>query len=157
MPNSQTLFTDLSNELRAIEEFCDLLTQEQEVLKTGDTEKLPLLIEEKHLLADKVNALTATRNQTLIALGASDQRQGIEHWCDQHPDATDIKAMWQTLLDTAAKAQNLNKLNGEIIRIRMQHTNNALDILFQKSERLDLYGPNGQSSTTGNRRINDAV
>jgi hypothetical protein len=39
----------------------------------------------------------------------------------------------------------------------MQFTGQALEILLRKEGKLDLYGPDGRSTTSGDRQINDAV
>ncbi|MDR1935831.1 MAG: flagellar protein FlgN [Candidatus Accumulibacter sp.] len=48
-------------------------------------------------------------------------------------------------------------MNGQLIQLHMQYTGQALEILLRKESRLDLYGPDGRSTTSGDRRIDDSV
>jgi flagellar biosynthesis/type III secretory pathway chaperone len=48
-------------------------------------------------------------------------------------------------------------VNGELIKVRMQHNANALEALLGAARPLKLYGPDGQTTPHGPGRINDAA
>ena len=81
----------------------------------------------------------------------------MEIWLDKNADQKAVAEGWNTVLSLAAKARELNQLNGELIRIRMQFNSEALEILLRRQNSLDLYGPDGLAKTQDGRRINDAV
>ncbi|WP_170285805.1 flagella synthesis protein FlgN [Propionivibrio limicola] len=154
---ADTLQQALSAELEAVRQFSDLLRREQQALSTGDTNSLPGLAEKKDVLIEGINALTSRRNQHLVACGLGIDRPGIDSWCATHPGETAVAAIWSEILEAVAKARDLNRLNGELIQMRLQYTNKALGVLLRREDALDLYGPDGQSTTGGSRRINDSV
>jgi flagellar biosynthesis/type III secretory pathway chaperone len=39
----------------------------------------------------------------------------------------------------------------------MQYTGQALEILLRKENQLDLYGPDGYTTASGNQKINEAI
>lgn len=155
------MVTDIQKMIEAeaivVEQFVDVLRLEQVALGNGSTDELPLLAEQKTGLATQLNTLTTQRNALLASQGFEADRAGIETWCAINPGAKSTSATWLKTLSLAAEARELNRLNGELIGIRMQYNAQALEILHRSETSLNLYGPDGQSKTKGGRRINDAV
>ena len=89
--------------------------------------------------------------------GLDSERPGIESWLARHPEHPQARASWADTLILAAEAREINRQNGELITIRMQHNSRALEVLQGAARGLDLYGPDGQFAQPGKRRINDAV
>lgn len=144
-------------ELAAVQQFVDLLKLEQVELSTGSTDALPQLAERKSTLAGHLSELAAQRNAILAAQGLGADRVGLEAWCAKHPTEKKAAKAWTAMRTLAAEARELIRLNGELINTRMQYNARALEALRAGSSTLDLYGPDGQARTPGNRRINDAV
>lgn len=147
----------ISSEEKTLLEFVELLAIEQTALGNGKTDELPALSERKSNFAVQLNDLAAQRNRLLAALGFSADRTGMEQWCARHSELTDSKQTWARVLSLASEARELNRLNGELIQMRMQYNTQALEALRGTRNSLQLYGPDGQSTATGHRRINDAV
>ena len=147
----------ISAEVDAVRSFISLLQGEQTVLSNGKTDDLPELIEKKNQLAIELTTLAGQRNTLLTKHGFATDRAGVEAWCAKHPKEKTISEAWTTILSLAKEARELNRLNGELIQIRMQYNNKALETLLGQNKALDLYGPDGQSTSPGHRRINDAV
>lgn len=147
----------LSAEAEAVRQFVALLKLEQNVLSSGHTDDLPALAEQKSTLALHLNSLATQRNAALAAHGLSADRSGVEAWCAKHPEEKTAGKTWSAILSLAGEARELNRLNGELIQIRMQYNSKALEALQGGRNSLDLYGPDGQSTTPGKRRINDVV
>ena len=144
-------------EAQTVEEFVDLLKLEQSSLSRGDTDKLPKYAEQKLEFAARLNELAAQRNAALAALGLGSDRAGADAWCAKHPEEEPATRAWATVLALAGEARELNRLNGELIRLRMQYNVKALEALRGGARSLDLYGPDGQATLPGRQRINHSV
>jgi len=147
----------LAAEADAVARFVELLKLEQSALTKGNTEVLPELAERKGQLAVELSGLAAQRNATLAAQGLGTDRTGIAAWCAKHPGEKKVGKAWTMILALATEARELIRLNGELITIRMQYNSKALEALRGANSSLDLYGPDGQATAPGSRRINDAV
>ena len=150
----EELLKTVASEAQQIQQFVDLLEEEQSSLKEGSTEALPSIAEQKQNLAAQLNNLARRRNDLLLILGHTADRAGMDAWAEEYPQAADE---WSKTLALATKAREINHLNGKLIQMRMQHNSRALDILLRKENTLDLYGPDGKASGQGDRRIDDAV
>jgi flagella synthesis protein FlgN len=151
----------VESELAAVQRFIALLRQEQEALRLGQDDALLGLVEQKSLVADDLTKVAAQRNALLASSGFPPDRPGIENWLARAiPDQKSRSALaetWGSLTTLAAEARELNRLNGDLIQIRMRHNTQALEALLGASRPLSLYGPDGQARSHGSRRINDAV
>ena len=154
---SASFLQNLTVEVEAVLQFVDILKREQAALGQGVTEELPVFAEQKSTLAVRLNNLATQRNAALAAQGLNADRSGVEAWCAKHPNEKNAKAIWDRILLLAGEAKELNRLNGELIQMRMQYNAKALEALMGGNKSLDLYGPDGQSTTPNNSRINDAV
>jgi flagella synthesis protein FlgN len=147
----------IAEETTAVRQFVDLLKLEQTSLSNGSTDDLLDFAEQKSKLATQLNKFAAQRSALLVAQGFSADRTGVDAWCASYSSKEEAGASWSGLLSLAAEARELNRLNGELIQMRMQYNANALEALRGGKNALDLYGPDGQSTSPGHRRINDAV
>lgn len=147
----------LEAEAEIIAQFIDRLQVEQTALSSGNTDELPVIAEQKNTLAVHLSSFATQRNATLAAEGLAADRPGVEAWCAKHPDGKNAANVWRKILSLAEKARELNRLNGELIQIRLNYNAKALDALRRNEHTLNLYGPDGQSSSPGSRRINDAA
>jgi flagella synthesis protein FlgN len=151
------LLRAVNAEKEVVQSFVDLLGLEQAALAAGNTDQLPTLIEQKNLSANQLATLAQERNSILSAQGYAADRAGIEAWCEKHPRQTAVAEAWKKTISLASEARELNNINGKLITLRMQHNAKALEALRGGSNSLDLYGPDGQSTSLGRMRINDAV
>jgi flagellar biosynthesis protein FlgN len=148
----------LKSEILALQEFVSLLAQEQVALTEGRTENLPSFSEQKSALAVRINSLAGERDSIMGRIGLPPGKQGVESLIDSLvKDRTSFETLWSKVSSLAIEARELNRLNGELIGIRMQHNSKALEVLLGSQASLDLYGPDGQSTRPGGRRIIDAV
>lgn len=147
----------IAAEVATLDEFIALLTLEQTALGNGNTDELPALAEQKSKFAVQLNDLATQRNRLLTAQGFAADRAGVEQWCARHAENNEPGQTWSRILSLASEARELNRLNGELIQMRMQYNTQALEALRGTRNSLQLYGPDGQSTASGHRRINDAV
>ena len=152
--SAETLGQLLAEEAGAIALFVELLKREQAQLSQGQTDELSALAEQKSTLAARLQRLAGLRSDWLASLGYSADRTGIETSLQQHPQETPVAASWAAIMTQAAEARELNRLNGELIELHLQHNARALNALRGGEDSLDLYGPDGQSRTSGSTRIN---
>ena len=147
----------LMAEADVIEQFVELLKREQTALTVGTVDALPAFAEQKSALAVELAALASQRNAALVTQGFPADRAGVAAWCASHPKEKKAAAAWAKILVLAAEARELIRLSSELIALRMQYNSGALEALRGASRSLDLYGPDGQTTTPDNRRIIDAV
>lgn len=136
----------LDEEIGKLREFISLLQREQELLKSGDTEKLLPLIDTKTQLANTLAALSQARETHLGRQGLPGGRAGMEAWLARHGNDP-LRKAWQELLTLAAEARALNELNGKLIGLHMRHNQQAFAALMSATDRAMIYGPDGQQQT----------
>ena len=151
------LLQSLKSETETVSLFVELLRQEQSALSQGHTDDLPALVEQKNQLAERLGNLAAQRNALLAEQKFAADRPGIDTWCSRYPLETSVADVWSKILTLAAEAKELNRLNGDLIALRMRHNALTLEALRGGNQTLSLYGPDGQSMPQGSRRINDSV
>ncbi|MDR1163327.1 MAG: flagellar protein FlgN [Candidatus Accumulibacter sp.] len=144
-------------EAEAVRRFVGLLRAENQALSDDDTDRLPTLAAEKEELAVHLKQLTEQRDAELRLLGHTADSKGVIKWCAEHPAEVGVGDAWAAILADAREAKELNALNGELIKARIDHSAKALEILRHGDDPLELYGPDGQSKKHGLKRINDAA
>jgi len=154
---AKTLKQTITEEAAVVQQFVDQLKLEQTALSAGDTDNLSTFADQKSMLAVRLGDLAERRNALVAAQGFSPDRKGIEAWCEKHPAELAAAGTWAKILKLASEARELNILNGKLIQLRMNFTAKALEALQAGKNSLDLYGPDGQSTKTGHRRIDHAV
>lgn len=146
----------LVTEADAVSAFVFLLKEEQEALTAGNADALSGIVGRKTSASANLAAIAALRNEELARAGHASDKTGMESWLAKNSLDRAAKAAWVRLLELAAEARELNRLNGELIRLRMSHNAQLLDILLA-ANRQDLYGSNGQTSASSSRRIIDSA
>lgn len=144
----------LESEALAVERFVALLRDERQLLVEGQVDQIGDLLEEKNRLASQLAQLAEQRSRLLAIDGRTADRQSIAAWFAAHPAEAEASACWSRLLSLAGEARDLNQLNGELIRLRLQHNAEALRVLGA-GVALDLYDRDGQSAPAAGSRIAD--
>lgn len=137
-----SLAKHLARQSAAVAQFARLLEDELHQLAKGavDGQRLTELAAAKQSLLTEIEQLEAQRRNAQLRLGYGDDRQGAARAA---ADAGCHNA-WQQLLAQASRAQLLNRLNGESIRMRLEHNQRMLNFLHEAAGK-GLYGPDGQS------------
>lgn len=144
-----------AKETGLVQQFIELLRQEQSALQLGEPARLPALVEAKTSLVDALNKISSERNQFLSQQGLVGDKAGMQAWLDSNPKEKALRKSWNHLLELAAEARELHRQNGQLIHLHLQSTHEALGVLTQKMQKSLLYGPDGQSSSGAVSRIND--
>lgn len=146
---------NLRAELDAFRDFHELLLTEQSVLAAGDADALVELSRRKSEQVTRLTQLTDARNRYLnSATGLTDQ-SGIDAWQAKFDPQRRIGTdrLWQSLLDLARSAKQLNEQNGLLINLKLQHNQQALAVLRGvAAQTTQLYGPDGQSYSAAHGR-----
>lgn len=113
--------------------FLSLLQEEQQALLADQTDSL-------FDIADKKNRLVAE-----LTKQAQQRRQ-----LGSMPEATsptELRELRDTVRQQAVQAEQTNQVNGELIQIRLQHNQKALQVLQNAARNAaGTYGPDGQAS-----------
>lgn len=142
----------LAEELGELQQFCKVLDTERGALEKGQADKLPALVQETSRLATRLGQLLSEREQALTQAGFESGRSGMETWLAQRRHDAKAQNTWKQLLDLAEEARRLQALNGKLIAVQLQHTQQALAALMSASGRPITYGPDGQQKVGGGGR-----
>ena len=144
----------IADETEGLVAFIALLTDEQKSLQNGEIEALGKQSEQKSQLLLRLGRLAEQRNRLLADAGWPADKAGMDALAHTSDAAAQRS---QHLLYLAAEARELNRLNGQLIAMHLQRTQNALAILTRSQAGSGLYGPNGQTAArTGYRFIDSA-
>ncbi|MQY51613.1 flagellar protein FlgN [Rhodocyclus tenuis] len=144
-------------ESSAIVEFIDILRREQDALTEAKADELAPLIAEKITAANAVAQRAQTRNTLLASRQLPADRDGIAAWLETHPGDLAAQRGWNHLLELATEARELTRVNGDLVRLHLQHNAQALEALLGSTRPLPLYGPDGQHSPFGSGNLRGAV
>ena len=147
----------IEEEARLVGEFVSVLDREQAALAGGQIDAVDGLLVIKNDLATQLEAVGTQRNALLAKQGLTADPAGMQAWCDEHQQEKASREWWPAVVAGAREAMRLNRLNGELIRIRLQYNERALEALRRGDSSLNLYGPDGQSTARSGVRLDDAV
>jgi flagella synthesis protein FlgN len=135
----------LRTEAAALREFVALLRAEQQALVSGKLESISSFRESKSIYMFELNRLAEQRRTTLISLGMSADRAGMEKLLRERAGAgSEPDSAWRQLIELASTAQQLNDTNGTLIRTRLNGTQQALSVLFSAANLMNgTYTPDG--------------
>lgn len=140
------LMKALETERNTLDAFIEILRKEENALVEGKIEKIDYLASDKSRLIDELIQLDDHRNEYLQKQGLSLEKSSINAWLtEQHSGQSEIKILWNELLDLAKTAQQLNHSNGLIISTQLQHNQRAFAALHCAAGNVSLYGPQGQT------------
>lgn len=149
MTSSQDLASfikELEIEKNTLHAFIEILRKEEYALIVGKIEEIDYLTSDKSHLIQELIQLDDHRNEYLRQQGLSLEKNSINNWlAGCHPCQSEIKILWNELLDLAKTAQQLNHSNELIISTQLQHNQRALAALHCAAGNVSLYGPKGQT------------
>lgn len=145
-----SLAQNLEAELRAFQDFIQVLQTEQDTLVQGNVDPLLDLARIKSEKVVLLSQLAESRTRFLSAQGYSQEQGGMTKWLQQRAgESPQIAKLWQQLLALAENARQLNQINGAMIDTRLRNNQQALAILQAASNQSALYGPDGQTQALG--------
>lgn len=135
----------ISAELGLLRQFVDVLQREQAALTNGATDSLMALAEEKVRYAEHLAAMNHDRDIRLHAAGFGKGRDALQAWRTTSDLSIKTQNDLASLIELAKEARRLNELNGKLVADRMQHNQQALNVLLSAAKQSALYGPDGQT------------
>ena len=150
-PARTELLAALTEERLAVRGFVDLLQQEQKLLMENSTDPLTLLAEQKSARAFHLNKLAEARHRLLLTCIPEPTAAAILAWFKGN--SAEGLVIWQEIRVLADQASQINRINGELIQMKLRHNQQLLGALSRAVNQANLYGSNGQASfSTGSGR-----
>ena len=144
----------IGQEEAALKLFIAALQDEQEALKTGDTDRLEPVVAAKNRHIEALGRLGFQRNQLLKVARLPEDREGLTRWAKDSGNGELVAGF----LRQVDEARELNRLNGQLIAMRLNSTQAALASLTpHRAAGQGLYGPKGQTSFNTGYRLIDTV
>src|SRR5690554_4167603 len=106
-----------------------LLRQEQASLVEADINGVTDLLNEKSLLITQATDLAITRHQALAHAGYEANEAGMQAWIAAQPAQSEAVQTWQSLIELAREAKEINRTNGLLISQQMARNEAALNVL----------------------------
>lgn len=139
----------IGEERDGLQKFIALLQQEEALLIAGKIDTLTTLAEEKTALYRALQRLSDDRTVMFARVGAKVSNENIRLTLGSLPDAL---TSWDEVIALATEAKERNRVNGQLIRDRLQNNQQALTTLLSAAEHPQIYGQDGQSRPTGGGR-----
>lgn len=136
----------LTIEVGALRAFVCLLQEEQRLLTENQTETLLATAERKSAQALHLNQLAESRLVLIRRQHPELSDDDIASWLAEN--SAECRTIWQEMRELADQAKQLNRVNGELIQMKLRHNQQTLTTLTQAVQKADLYGPDGQRSFT---------
>lgn len=148
----------LVRELAQLSDFIALLEDEQQALKQGEVSQLQAITPRKQEMASALNETENTRLQLISLQPGENPKSAMERWLAERPGEVSAHTSWQELLNAAIRAKRLHEINGGLIGMHLQHTNEMLEALgVATSRQATLYGSNGMTEMQSGSRIVDSA
>lgn len=132
----------LSENTGQLAHFVELLKHEQELLIEGRVEELLALAEDKTAAVRQMQSAENSRALALSADGIDPSPESVAAFVQSEGKA--LQNAWTRYLALAREANELNQLNGKLIRQHLQNNQLALSVLLSASE-VPLYNADGLS------------
>ena len=148
----------LEQEQQHLVEIMELLKVENEAIIQRDTENMGCLLDKKLPLLSKLEQLDSQRQQLFQQIaGISYADQAFSRFIEQHPSKA-IQHLWQAIKIKLPECKKQNELNGRIISIRQNNTDQILQILLGNPvNNAQTYSPRGQTSQQKRSALYTAV
>ena len=141
----------LKREAECVEALALTLVQEYETLKRHDADNLDKVVGLKEQQLNEMNTLAAERAALLQQAGFSADKSGFTTALEADTTGT-LRSLWQNVEEGLEKCQQQNQLNGKLLDVSKQQTQELLSLLLGKeSSGSGLYDQRGNTSTSYNR------
>ena len=151
-----SLLNLLQDEKKLVKLFLECLRNEQAALVAAEVERLGILGQQKLGLIDKLNDIES-RRLSLIGHHNPLDKSAMHDWFAAHPEDSAAEAIWSEILSLARDARRLHQMNGELIRMHLEKTQEAIAVLTLRQKEVGLYGSDGQASSASGSRLVDSA
>lgn len=139
----------MKDEIALMRDFVALLRLEQQGLSGNDAEAINKATNAKTILARQLGQIATERNLALAREGLAPNRAGIDALIAVQNNPATLTQLRDALMTLATEADELNRANGDIIRMRMSHNQKAIGALLGTGNGPATYGRDGRSSFSG--------
>lgn len=144
-PLSASIADLIAAELGVLQQFVDILQREQSALIDGHTDTLMALAEDKVRHAEQLAVLNKDRDVRLRSAGLGEGGAGMKAWRALGNIPAKTQNDLAAVTELAQQARQLNDLNSKLVVDRLQHNQQALNVLLAAAKQSTLYGPDGQT------------
>lgn len=144
------LRTMMAQDAAAIKQLKTLLLREREQLEQRKQDELPVIIEQKALLIDQLNANAKQRQQVLHTLKLPTNAQGWDLFLQRNTATAVLRDEWRLLINEFEECQSMNEVNGKMVARSRQTLNHLLNLLRGQVAAPSLYTANGAKSQQNN-------
>ncbi len=132
----------------------NILEQETTLLTSGrNIEGLSQLVSQKDLLIEELIMLATERERLISTPDTGPVSADFESFLKQTEDSHTLLSLWQGLLSLTAACQEINQMNGAIIKLNEQQMRQAIHLLRSESP-VDLnYDAKGGTTTASQSRL----
>lgn len=146
----------LSKEHQLLDGFILLLEEEQNHLKLGLSESLPVLAAQKSQCIQALNNLDNELRQ-IVGDFSNNIKASVSDWPISDEERNAVAPHWLLLLEKASRAKKLNALNAQLVDMHLRNTKELLSSLIPTADAGPLYGSDGQANGSTGSRIIDAA
>lgn len=151
--NAEVLANLFQQEIPLVQDFLNLLEQENNLLQNFRSEGLDDLVAQKNKLLPQIQDLENQRIN-LLNLPEKSETAATDNLIAQIDDPK-ISILWEILRELAKNVQELNSQNGNLLGLHLNKTNEILKILQQQTDKPTLYGKQGRAYEESGGRISD--
>ena len=141
----------LRDEQQVIGSIVELMKTEQQLLISADADGLSTITPNKLQLAQRAATLARVRHKALAAAGFTAGEAGMEPWLAVG-GSDEQRQDWNRLLELTREAKELNRVNGMLVNRQLGQAQAALGALRGTGSAAGVYGPGGQTMSTGPSR-----
>ena len=141
----------LRDEQQVIGSIVELMKTEQQFLISADADGLSTITPNKLQLAQRAATLARVRHKALAAAGFTAGEAGMEPWLAVG-GSDEQRQDWNRLLELTREAKELNRVNGMLVNRQLGQAQAALGALRGTGSAAGVYGPGGQTVSTGPSR-----
>lgn len=157
--NAEVLANLFQQEIPLVQDFLNLLEQENNLLQNFRSEGLDDLVAQKNKLLPQIQDL---ENQRINLLNLPEKSESTSNSITAATDNLiaqiddpKISILWEILRELAKNVQELNSQNGNLLGLHLNKTNEILKILQQQTDKPTLYGKQGRAYEESSGRISD--
>jgi len=153
----QQLETILSREGEAVNALAATLEQEHEVLGQRDAEKLDEVVALKERQLEGLSNLSQERTAIMQAAGYAADKSGFQAALEADTSGR-LSALWQSIEEALKKCQHQNQVNGKLLDVSKQQTQELLSLLLgQEANGSGLYDQSGNTTNSFGRNTSVKV
>ncbi len=149
--NIKQILIIVQDEVRCAKKLLDRLKMEHEALTKHDVDDIHLAAMDKKLLISDLERLATKQGEILRDAGIDPEQTDLNALFNR-PGQEKIQQHWQELSSLLSQCRQQNRVNGGIIKISQNFTQQSLDILRGVPSLSKLYNPKGKTDTIAGKR-----